>query len=186
MLTRSDKEALIEGIRANINDAQALFLTNLIGVSANDAVAIRKKVRDAKGNIVVTRNTLFQKAAEGTYAEELLKGLKGTNAVAFAFEDAPAVAKALYDANKENELVSLGDGYLDQKGLTKGQVLELAQLPSKDQMLATLLATFNAPVSAFVRVLFAIQEQKESGATPVAAATEEAPAAEAAPAEDAE
>jgi large subunit ribosomal protein L10 len=188
MLTRSDKEALVEGIKANINDAQALFLTNLIGVSANDAVAIRKKVREANGNIIVTRNTLFQKAAEGTYAEELLKDLKGTNAVAFAFEDAPGVAKALYDANKENELVALGDGYLDQKELTKAQVLELAKLPNKDQMLATLLATFNAPVSAFVRVLFAIQEQKESGVepTPVEAAPAEEAAPEAKPEGDAE
>ena len=196
MLTREDKQALIDGIKVNINDAQALFLTNLIGVSANEAVAIRKSVREANGNIVVTRNSLFEKAAVGTYAEALLKDLKGTNAVAFAFEDAPGVAKALYDANKENDLVTLGDGYLDQKELASAQVLELAKLPSKDQMLATLLATFNAPVSAFVRVLFAIQEQKEAGAPAPAAeaapATEEAPAAteeaktDDAPKEDAE
>ncbi len=170
MLTRSDKEALVNGIKENINNAQALFLTNLIGVTANDSVAIRKKVRDAKGKIVVTRNSLFEKAAIGTYAEALLKDLKGTNAVAFAFEDAPGVAKALYDANKDNELVVLGDGYLEQKALAKAQVLELAKLPSRDQMLATLLATFNAPVSAFVRVLFAIQEQKGGGAVAPAAA----------------
>lgn len=170
MLNRNDKKAIIDSIKEKIDKSQAVFLTNLVGIEANSAVDIRKKVREAKGALVVTRNTLFRIAAQGTYAEELLKDLKGTNAVAFAFEDAPAVAKVIFDANKESEIVTLGAGYLDQKPLSAKEVEALAKLPSREQMLATLLATFNAPVSAFVRVLDAIKRQKEEGG---AAATAE-------------
>lgn len=176
MLTRNDKAAIIDSLKANIDKAQAVFLTNLVGIEANTAVEIRKQVREAKGALVVTKNTLFRKAAEGTYAEELLKDLKGTNAVAFAFEDAPAVAKVIFDANKESEIVTVGAGYLDQKPLTEQEVTALAKLPSREQMLATLLATFNAPVSAFVRTMDAIKRQKEEGGEAPAAEAAEAPA----------
>ncbi len=161
MLNREQKQTIIDGLKGDIEKAQGLFLTNLIGITANNSVKVRKEVRDAGGKLVVTRNTLFGKAAEGTYAESVLSGLKGTNAVAFAFEDAAAVAKVLKDAGKDHELVDLKAGFLEQKELTKAEVTELASLPSRDEMLGTLLATFMAPVSAFARVLHAIKEQKE-------------------------
>ena len=160
-MTRAEKDSVIKDLREKIDNAQALFVTNLVGIESNQAVAIRKQIRDAKGAIVVTRNTLFRKAAEGTYAEELLKDLKGTNAIAFAFEDAPAVAKAIFAASKELEPVVLGKGYLDQKLLEVTEVSALAKLPSRNEMLGTLLATFNAPVSAFARLMNALKDEVE-------------------------
>ncbi len=185
MMKRAEKEAIIAGLKKDIESARAVFLTNLIGVGANDAVAIRKGVREADGKVVVTRNTLFRKAAEGTTVEKLLTELKGPHALAFAFEDAAAVAKCLKEAAEDHDVIEFKGGFLNGEELTKAQVIELASLPSRDEMLGTLLATFNAPISALARVFFAIQEQKESGAesAPVEAAAEEAPAAEAAPAE---
>ena len=131
-------------------------------MEANDAVELRKKVREANGGIVVTRNSLFGKAAAGTYAEELLTGLKGTNAVAFAFEDAPGVAKAIFETNKEHEIVTLGKGYLGTDLLDEKEVAALAKLPSRDEMLGTLLATFNAPISAFARLMNAVKDEVET------------------------
>lgn len=160
-MTRAEKDAVIKDLKEKIEKSQALFVTNLIGIEANAAVSIRKQVREAKGAIVVTRNTLFGKASEGTYAEELLKGLKGTNAVAFAFEDAPGVAKAIFEASKDLEPVVLGKGFLDQKPLSEAEVSALAKLPSREEMLGTLLATFNAPVSAFARLLNAMKDEVE-------------------------
>ncbi|MBD66797.1 MAG: 50S ribosomal protein L10 [Halobacteriovoraceae bacterium] len=162
MITREQKNAVIKDLKEKIESSKALFLTNTIGMTANDVVALRKKVRDANGGIVVTRNSLFGKAAQGTYAEELLSGLKGTNAVAFAFEDAPGVAKALYETNKEIEVVTLGKGYLNQELLDESKVAELAKLPSRDEMLGTLLATMMAPVSSLARVLNAVKDECES------------------------
>jgi large subunit ribosomal protein L10 len=176
MMNRAEKDAVVSSIRENIEKAQAVFLTNLVGIPSVDAVRIRKNVRDANGHVVITRNTLFARAAKGTSAEALLSDLKGSSAVAFAFEDAPGVAKIINDATGEfKDIVTIKGGMLGSQQLSTAEVIALAKLPSRDQMLGTLLATFNAPVSAFARVLFAIQEQKEGGAAaPAETATENA------------
>jgi large subunit ribosomal protein L10 len=162
MMTRAEKDVLIKGLKEKIETSKALFLTNMIGIDANSAVDIRKNVREANGTVVVTKNALFAQAAAGTHAEALLTGLKGTNAVAFAFEDAPGVAKAIYDASKDLEQVTLGSGYLGTDLLESDQVIALAKLPSRDEMLGTLLATFIAPVSAFARLMNSIKDECET------------------------
>jgi large subunit ribosomal protein L10 len=162
MLNRERKAEIIAEMKGNIDKARAVFLTNLIGIPSNNANEIRKTVRDAKGGLYITRNTLIAKAAEGTFAESLLSDLKGPNAVAFAYEDAPGVAKAIYEASKEfEEIINLQGGFLGDKELSKQEVIELAKLPSRDEMLGTLLATFNAPVSAFARLMNSIKDECE-------------------------
>lgn len=173
MLKRAQKEAIIESLRGDIDKAKAIFLTNLIGVKSNDAVAIRKNVRDVQGKMVITRNTLISKAGVGTSAEALLKDLKGPHAVAFAFEDPAAVAKCLKNAAADHEVVDFKGGLLDGQQLSIAQIKQLADLPSRDEMLGTLLATFNAPISALARVMNAIKEKKEAGGD---ASAEAAPA----------
>src|SRR5690606_2447013 len=101
MMTRAEKDAVVSSIRENLEKAQAVILTNLVGIPSVDSVRIRKGVREANGHVVITRNTLFARAAKGTPAEGLLSDLKGSSAVAFAFEDAPAVAKIINDATDE-------------------------------------------------------------------------------------
>lgn len=163
MMTRTEKDAVVASLRERIEKSEAAFLTNLVGIPSNDAVRIRKNVRGVQGYMAVTKNTLFARAAKGTYAEELLTNLKGTNAVALAFGDAPGVAKVINDANGEFEnIVIIKGGMLGKQKLSKAEVVALAKLPSRDQMLGTLLATFNAPVSAFARVIEAIRAQKET------------------------
>ena len=174
MMTRAEKDVVVTSIKQIIEKSQAVFLTNLVGIPSVDSVRIRKNVREAKGHMVITRNTLFARAAKGTFAEGLLADLKGSSAVAFAYDDAAAVAKIINDASGEfADIVTIKGGMLGAQKLTKAEVVALAKLPSRDQMLGTLLATFNAPVSAFARVLFAINEQKQGGAAP-AAVTENA------------
>lgn len=173
MLKRAQKEAIVEGIKADIDRAKAVFLTNLIGVKSNDAVAIRKNVRDVQGKVVITRNTLISRAGVGTTAEGLLKELKGPHAIAFAFEDPAAVAKCLKNAAADHEIIEFKGGVLDGQELSVAELKQLADLPSRDEMLGTLLATFNAPISALARVMNSIREQKEAGGAPVEAAATE-------------
>lgn len=165
MMTRAEKDVVVSSIKEKIEKSQAVFLTNLVGIPSVDSVRIRKNVRDAKGHMLITRNTLFARAAKGTYAESLLTDLVGNSCVAFAYDDAPGVAKVINDAAGEFEnIVTIRGGMLGTQKLSKAEVVALAKLPSKPQMLATLLATFNAPVGAFVRVLDAIKTQKETQA----------------------
>ncbi len=163
MMTRAEKDAVVSSVREKIEKSQGVFLTNLVGIPSVDSVRIRKNVREVNGHMVVTRNTLFARAAKGTFAESLLSELKGSSCVAFAYDDAAAVAKIVNDASTEFEnIVIIRGGMLGTQKLSKAEVVALAKLPTRPQMLGTLLATFNAPVSAFARVLNAIREQKET------------------------
>ena len=161
MLSLDEKKAVVGNIKEKIDKARAVFLTNLIGIPSNRANEVRKAVRDAEGTVVITRNTLFERAAKGTAAEEMLSGLKGPNAIAIAFEDAPGVAKALYEAGKDDEIITLKKGILKGQPLEESELIALAKLPSREVMLATALAAMQAPLSSFVRTLNAIREQKE-------------------------
>lgn len=177
MLTRAEKEALVEGLKKDIAASRAVFLTNMIGIPSNSSVAIRKNVRDSQGKIVVAKNTLLKKAAEGTAFEGAFANLKGPHALAFAFEDAPSVAKALKNAAKEHEVVEFKAGLLAGEEISIDQIKQLADLPSREEMLGTLLATFQAPVSAFARLMNQLKDKKEAGedltAAPAAAESAE-------------
>src|SRR5690606_31269432 len=162
MMTRAEKDVVVAGIKANIEKAQAVFLTNLVGIPSVDSVRIRKQVREAKGHMVITRNTLFARAAKGTHVEGLLADLKGSTAVSFAFEDAPAVAKIINDAAGEFDgIVTVKGGMSDRKALSKAEFISLTKPPSRAEMLGTLLATFYALVFGFSRVLKAIREEQD-------------------------
>ena len=162
MLQKAEKDQIIGDLKTKIDASQAVFLTNVIGVTSNDTVELRKQLREVNGSLAVTKNTFMRIASQGTPCEEVFANLKGPNAVAFASDDAPAVAKVLKDFKKTSELVELRAGVLEGKVLSAADLTSLANLPSREQMLATLLATFNAPVSAFVRVMNAIKEEKEN------------------------
>jgi large subunit ribosomal protein L10 len=160
-LTRAEKNEIIANVKNQIETAQAVFVTDLIGISGTESVEIRKNIRDVGGKVFVTKNRLFELAGKNTNCESILTELKGTNALVFAFEDAASVAKAIKGATKINEIVTLKGALLGEKILSIKEVNELADLPSRDQMLATVLATFMAPISSFVRVLGLIQKDKE-------------------------
>ncbi len=183
MLNRADKEALVDGLKKDIEGARAVFLTNLIGIPSNDSVGIRKQIREAAGKVVVTRNTLFSRAGVGTYAEKLLAELKGPHALAFAFEDAPAVAKALKKAAEDFDVVEFKGGFLNGEELSIADIKALADLPSREEMLGTLLATMNAPVSAFARLMNQLKDKVEAGESIVPGVAAQAATEEAAPAE---
>ena len=136
MMTRAEKDVVVTSIKQIIEKSQAVFLTNLVGIPSVDSVRIRKSVREAKGHMVITRNTLFARAAKGTFAESLLADLKGSSAVAFAYDDAAAVAKIINDASGEfADIVTIKGGMLGAQKLTKAEVVALAKLPSREQML---------------------------------------------------
>ena len=159
-MTRQQKEQIVQGLKANMEKASALFYTDMIGIKANDANALRRSLWNTKGQVVVAKNSLLQRAVKGSYAEKTWTNLKGSSAIVFAFEDAAAVAKCFKDMENLPS-VALRGGYLREKELDIKQIKTLANLPARPQMLATLLASFMAPASAFVRALEAIRTKKE-------------------------
>jgi large subunit ribosomal protein L10 len=114
---------------------------------------LRQKIRETGGEFHIVKNTLTRIAFEeaGLPLEE--DYFKGTSAIGFAFEDAPAVAKALSDFAKSSDFVKIKGGYLGNDTMTPAQITALADLPPLPVMRATLLGTLMAPASNLVRIL---------------------------------
>lgn len=185
------KQAVIDEIKGKLEDAQSAVIIDYIGTTVEEANKMRKMLREEDVDYTVYKNTLMKRALEGTDFEELTGVLEGPSAIAISKTDATAPArvlnKAIKDLNKMEFKGGIVEGtYYDAEGLKT-----IAQIPSRDELIAKFMGSIQSPVGKFVRTLAAISEAKANGEIPSAdaaadAPAEEAPAAEtAAPAEDA-
>ncbi|MDE0092849.1 MAG: 50S ribosomal protein L10, partial [Oligoflexia bacterium] len=114
--------------------------------------AIRKKLKQNKGDIQVIRNTLSLRAMEDN---ELLKTtyspfMKGPNAFVLAFDDVAQVAKVIDELSQENDIFKIKGAVLEDKALSQTEVKTLAQLPSHDVLKAQFLGLLSAPLTKFL------------------------------------
>lgn len=151
--SRKLKEQMLDQYQAWLSRSKALVVTEYLGMGMKDLDALRTKIREAGGEFHVIKNTLGRKAFEQagyTFPEELMTG---SSAVVFAFNDAPAVAKAVMDFSKGVDKLKVKGGILDKKPLSAAGVTALADMPPLPVMRATLLGTILAPASKLVRTL---------------------------------
>ncbi|MDR1514227.1 MAG: 50S ribosomal protein L10 [Synergistaceae bacterium] len=170
---RREIDALVEKASAS----GAVYVVEYRGLTVSKATNVRKLIRAAGGEMKVTKNTLMRIALRES-GKPTADGIdEGPNAYVFAYGDVAAVAKALRDFAKEkgNEALVIKGGIMGTKQLSKDQVMALADLPSRDVLLAQLLGVMNGPIRGFVTVLSgparglvtalsAIREQKEKAA----------------------
>lgn len=151
--SRKQKETIVEQYEKWIDESKAFFILSYSKMTQPPLDEARKKLRDVNGELHVVKNRLFKLVLEekGYPFEE--KFWEGNNIVSFAFEDAPATAKALTEITKGNDVFDIRAGYLDNKPLDSAHVKALADLPSLPVMRAMLLGTILAPASKLVRTL---------------------------------
>lgn len=181
----ADKQAIIDEIKAKLENAQAAVVIDYAGITVEEANTMRKGLREANVDYKIYKNTLMKRAIEGTDYAELEQILEGPSAFAMSDEDATAPARVLAKAMKDMDKMSFKGGivegtYYDAEGIAK-----LAKIPGRETLIAKFMGSIQSPVGAFVRTLAAIAEEKaKNGDAPAEAeAPAEAPAEEAAPAE---
>ena len=158
----------------------------------------RAALREAGIDYTVYKNTLVSRAIKGTEYEALTQVLNGPSAFAFGYEDATAPARELNSIIKKFDKMSFKAGIVEGEFYDQAGIMEIAKLPSREELIAKFMGSIKSPVSKLVYLLQAIADQKEAGVEPAPAAeaaaepaaeeTPEAPAAEAseeaAPAEE--
>lgn len=117
---------------------------------------LRKAVRTAGGKYRVVKNTLAQRAAQGTPFEGTMKGLKGRTSVAYTQGDIVALAKALTKYAKDNPEFTFKAGLVDGRAIQVKEIEQLASLPSKEELYSKLLFLMNAPAQRLVTVMNAV------------------------------
>ena len=143
---RAEKVAVVEEITAKLNSAEAVFITEYRGMSVGQLANLRRQLKPAGGEYKVYKNTLARFAAQNAGLDSLADILVGPSGMTFASGDIAATAKALRDAAKANPLLIIKGGAMGSTVLSAKDVEALAELPSRDTLLAMFAGALQAPL----------------------------------------
>jgi large subunit ribosomal protein L10 len=146
------KKAVVEEVSRHLSGAQAAMLAEYRGLTVAQMTELRRKAHQANVFLRVVKNTLARRAVAGTGFEVLKDQMVGPLAFAAA-ADPVAVAKVLSEFAKDNPTLVIKAGAMGGKLLRPAEIEALAKLPSREQLLATLIGTLQAPIATFVRTL---------------------------------
>lgn len=151
-LNRQEKAVVIEEVSAEVAQAKAIVVAEYRGLSVGKVTDLRKQARGAGVYLRVLKNTLARRAVQGTPFEGLADSMVGPLIYGIG-SDPVAVAKVLSNFAKDNDKLVVKGGAMANQVLDVNGVKALATLPSREELLAKLLGTMQAPIATFVRTL---------------------------------
>jgi large subunit ribosomal protein L10 len=153
---RPEKVAVVDEVKSRLTDSDAAILTEYRGLSVKDLAELRASLRENGGEYKVYKNTLVRFAVRDLDLVELEQSLTGPTAIAFVKGDAAAVAKSLKEFSKTNPNLIVKGGVLGSKTLTAADAAALAELPSREVVLAQLAGLLAQPMQQFAGLLQAL------------------------------
>jgi large subunit ribosomal protein L10 len=155
-MDRAQKAAQIIEIKDKFSKMASAVLTDYRGLNVESMTLLRDEFRKVGVDFKVMKNKLLGIASkEESFHDALLKHLIDPTAVAWSYDDPSASAKVIVDFAKKNEKLKIKCAVLDGDVLDEKGVIALSKMPGKNELLATLLATFMEPATGFVRLLHA-------------------------------
>jgi large subunit ribosomal protein L10 len=155
-VTKAKKAEQIQKLNADLQKASSMIVGTFSKLTVAKDFELRKTVRSAGGRYQVVKNTLAQRASEGTKVSEALKGLKGVTSIAYTDGDPVALAKALSKYVDDNPEFAFKAGVLEGKLLNLKEVKALATMPGKEEIYSKLLFLLNSPAQRLVTVMNAV------------------------------
>jgi large subunit ribosomal protein L10 len=175
MMPNAQNVASVAAIKDRLGRAKCMVVAEYRGLDVKEITELRQQTRDVGVEFKVFKNTLAARAATELDIEGLDAYLEGPNAFAFGYDDPVASAKVLAEFAKTHEELVIKCGVLDGRVVDAAAVKELADLPSREVLLAMVLRGMQGPISGLVNVLQgtirnlvyaleAVRQQKEEGA----------------------
>jgi large subunit ribosomal protein L10 len=169
------KVAEVAEIKQKLERASGVVVVEYMGMNVLEVTELRNQLRRSSVEYRVLKNTLVNRAADELAIEGLEPFLKGPTALAFGYEDPTQPAKVLTEYMKKVNKLQIKCGLVDRKLVKAKEVEALAKIPPKEQLVAKMLGSMNAPIANFVGVLNgparalvcalrAVQDQKEKSA----------------------
>lgn len=153
-LKRPQKAQNISEIATRLRAANIAILADYRGLSVAKTQAIRKALQENQTSFKVVKKTLLRLALRKiSWPDQALDAMKEAIALAVNAAEDSSVAKILVKARKESPELKILGGFFQQKFISSEQVLELARLPTREELLAQLAGTLAGPLAGFVRVL---------------------------------
>jgi len=168
-----EKKQVVQEIKEKIEASTLIICTDYRGLTVGQVTQLRNKLRTPGVEYRVLKNTMFRFALQEAGYENIVPQISGPNAVIFSQEDPVEPAKTIIDFAKANKNLEIKLGILQGNYISPQGISNLAELPPKEVLLAQVVGTMQAPITAFVRVLNAnltglvraldgIREQKEA------------------------
>jgi len=151
--SRQQKEEILKEITEDMAAAKGVVFVDLLGLTVEQSQELRNKLREKGVKTKVAKKTLIMLAGKENGLEIEKSLLDGQIALAFSMDDEIAAAQELYKMGKANEKIKLVGGIFEGKVAGKDMIMQVAQLPSKEELLAKLVGSMRAPVSGFHGVL---------------------------------
>ena len=156
-VTKAKKAQVLEKLTNDLKGVNNVVVATFSKLTVNQDFELRKTIRNAGGKYAVVKNTLAERAAEGTPLSDALTGLKGVTSIAYTHGDPVALAKAVIKYLDDNkEYFSVKGGVVEGKKATPAQVSALATMPSREQLFSKLLFLINSPAQRLVTVVNAV------------------------------
>lgn len=152
-MNRENKTALVERLKANLEDVPSVVVTDFQGLKVAESDELRRLLDAAGCKFEVVKNTLVKRAIAGTSMEGLNDLFKGNSAIAYHPEEPGTAAKLLLKFAKDHKKLVVKGGWVEGTVLDLNGVEGLSKMPSKDEMRAKLLNVMKGVPTAFVRVL---------------------------------
>jgi len=167
---KEDKRRVVEDLHAAWTESTVGIVAEYRGLTVSQMSELRRKLHEANVSMQVVKNTLARRAAEGTGFKAANELFTGPVAIAYGSEPV-GMAKAISDFAKKHKALEIKGGVLDGKAVDASGIMALANLPSREVLLAKMLGSMQSPISgfvrtlneipgSFVRVLAAIRDQK--------------------------
>lgn len=153
VLKLEDKQAIVNEVAQVANQALSLIAAEYSGLTVSQLTDLRKSAREAGVYMRVVRNTLARRALEGTQFACIQQELVGPLVLAFSQEDPGAAARLIRDFAKENEKLKVKALAIDNQLLPAEGLSKLANLPTRNEAIAQLMAVMIAPVTKLVRTM---------------------------------
>ncbi len=173
-MDRQGKESLAVELKKKFEKSNITLFVDYKGLKSTQADALRRALRAKQAEVKILKNNIgrliTKDGSMGEDAKGLMDRVVGPTMVAFAYGDPAATAKVLNDFAKDHEALKIKESLLGKKLLLPADVIQLADLPSREVLLAMLLGVLNGSARSFVYVLDQIAKKKESGSEQPAAA----------------
>lgn len=153
---RADKVAVVAEIGDKLADAEAVYVVEYRGLTVAQIAEVRRALRPAGAQLSIYKNTLAKLAVRNAGLDALDELLVGPTALTFVKGDVAAAAKALRDSAKTMSALVVKGGVLGDAALAENDVLKLADLPTRDELLAQLAGALQAPLTKTAGLLSAL------------------------------
>ena len=148
-----EKAETVAAVHARLKAAKMAIVTEYRGLTVAQMTRLRREIRQASGEYQIIKNTLVRRALKDTAYGDLERLLQGPNGWVLAYDDPVMLTKALVKFADDNDKLSIKGGIFEGQFMEPAKVKVLAQMPSKPELQARLLATINAPATRLVRLI---------------------------------